>query len=94
MAFQKFGSPAEGIKAQEALLGRYMGRGLRNVRSIVETYAPRRSKGGDNSDAQVNNYISYVSRRLNVNPADTLSDVMLPRLGEAMREFETGKRVY
>lgn len=71
-----------------------MGRGLNNVSSIVETYAPRQSRGGDNTDAQVNNYITYVSRRLGVNPNDTLSPAVLPQLSQAMREFETGQRAY
>jgi hypothetical protein len=94
MQFQHFNSPQEGIQAQQALLGRYMGRGLNNVSSIVETYAPRKSRGGDNSDESVNNYIGYVSKRLGVSPGDTLSPVVLPRLSQAMREFETGKKVY
>jgi hypothetical protein len=93
MRFQTFTSPEEGIRAQEALLGRYMGRGLRNVSSIVETYAPRKSRGGDNTDEQVNNYIAYVARRIGVNPNDALAAAMLPRLAQAMREFETGTRV-
>lgn len=92
MRFQSFDSPQEGIQAQHALLGRYMQRGLRSVSSIVERYAPRQSRGGDNTDAQVNNYIGYVARRLNVNPNDTLSPAMVSRLGQAMREFETGNR--
>lgn len=71
-----------------------MQRGRNNVAAIVEHYAPRRSAGGDNSDASVNNYIAYVAKRLNVNPNDTLSPAMLGRLGEAMREFETGKRAF
>jgi hypothetical protein len=92
--FQSFASPQEGIHAQQAQLGRYMARGLNTVNRIVETYAPRQSRGGDNSDAQVNNYIAYVAKRLNVNPQDTLSPVMLPRLAQAMREFETGQRAF
>jgi hypothetical protein len=94
MQFQHFNSPEAGIAAQQSLLGRYMGRGLNNVSSIVETYAPRKSRGGDNSDASVDNYIGYVAKRLGVSPQDTLSPVMLPRLSRAMREFETGKKVY
>lgn len=93
-AFQRFGSVGDGIRAQEAQLGRYFGRGLNNVSSIVETYAPRKSKGGDNTDEQVNNYIGYVAKRLNVNPRDTLSPAMISRLAQAMREFETGKRAF
>jgi hypothetical protein len=94
MQFQSFKTPEEGIAAQHAQLGRYLGRGLRTVSSIVETYAPRQSRGGDNTDAQVNNYIGYVARRLGVNPNDALSPAMVPRLGQAMREFETGKKVF
>jgi hypothetical protein len=91
-AFQSFATPQAGIQAQEAQLGRYLGRGLNTVSSIVETYAPRQSRGGDNTDAQVNNYIAYVARRLGVNPNAPLSPAAIPQLGEAMREFETGRR--
>jgi hypothetical protein len=83
-----------GIQAQQSQLGRYMNRGINNVSNIVETYAPRQSRGGDNTDAQVNNYIGYVSKRLGVNPADTLSPALLPKLAQAMREFETGRRAF
>ena len=93
MAFQRFATPQQGIQAQEQLLQRYHGRGLNTVSSIVETYAPRKSRGGDNTDAQVNNYISYVSRRLGIDPTAPISPNMIPVLGQAMREFETGKRV-
>ena len=88
MQFQRFNSPQEGIRAQEALLGRYFQGGRNTVRSVIEKYAPRQSVGGDNTDAQVNNYIAYVSRRLGVNPDTPLADVS--QLGSAMREFETG----
>ena len=94
MRFQSFSSPQQGINAQHALLGRYMGRGLNSVSSIVERYAPRQSRGGDNTDAQVNNYIGYVAKRLGVDPAQTLSPSIIPQLGQAMREFETGQRAY
>lgn len=69
-----------------------MGRGLNSVSSIVETYAPRQSRGGDNTDAEVNNYIGYVARRLGVNPNAALPPSAIPQLSEAMREFETGRR--
>ena len=95
MQFQHFNSPQEGIAAQQALLQRhYFGRGLNTVSAIVNTYAPPYNAGGDNSPQQVANYIGYVSKRLNVNPNDTLSPVMVPRLAQAMREFETGQRAY
>lgn len=90
--FQHFASPAEGINAQVGLLGRYHQRGLKSVSSVIETYAPRKSRGGDNTDEQVNNYIGYVARRLGVNPSDILSPAAIPQLAKAMREFETGNR--
>lgn len=91
-AFQSFPNAQAGIQAQEAQLGRYFNRGLNSVSSIVETYSPRYSRGGDNTDAQVNNYIGYVARRLGVNPNAPLPPSAIPMLGEAMREFETGRR--
>jgi hypothetical protein len=90
--FQSFRTPQEGIQAQEALLGRYHKRGLQSVSSVVETYAPRQSRGGDNTDAQVNNYVSYVSDRLGIDPNAPIPANQIPRLAEAMREFETGNR--
>jgi hypothetical protein len=88
--FQSFATPQAGVAAQEALLGRYLGHGQNTVRSVVEKYAPRKSRGGDNTDEQVNNYIAYVSHRLGVNPDAPLSEVS--PLAQAMREFETGHR--
>lgn len=92
MAFQRFSTPQQGVQAQVGLLNRYHQRGLKTVADIVETYAPRKSRGGDNTDEQVNNYIAYSARRLGVNPRDALSPAVLPRLAMAMREFETGRR--
>lgn len=94
LQFQSFASPQQGVQAQEALLRRYHARGLKNVASVIETYAPRRSRGGDNTDEQVNNYIGYVAKRLGVNPRDALSPANISRLAQAMREFETGKRAF
>jgi len=92
---QSFASLHAGIAAQEALLERrYFGRGLNTVSSIINTYAPSSTVGGDNTPQQVANYIAYVSRRLGVNPNDALSPALIPQLGEAMREFETGRRAF
>lgn len=90
--FQTFPTPQQGIQAQVSLLSgpKYIGGGNNTVRGIVETYAPRKSKGGDNTDAQVNNYISYVSNRLGVKPDQPVANVS--QLARAMREFETGQR--
>ena len=91
--FQRFNTPQQGIQAQESLLHRrYLGKGLNTVSSIVETYAPRQARGGDNTDAQVNNYIGYVSHRLGVDPTHPINPSQVSALAAAMREFETGKR--
>jgi hypothetical protein len=92
--FQRFASQAQGIAAQETLLSRYIRRGLNSVQTIVETYAPRQSRGGDNTDAQVNNYIAHVARRLGVNPGTPLGPADVRRLAAAMREFETGRKTF
>lgn len=94
MTFQSFSTPQAGIDAQQAQLSRYMNRGLTSVSNIVETYAPRRSRGGDNTDEQVNNYIGYVSKRLGVDPNAPMTPDMVPQLSQAMREFETGRRAF
>jgi hypothetical protein len=88
--FRSFETPQQGIAAQEQLLGRYLSGGRNTVRSVIEKYAPRKSRGGDNADEQVNNYIAYVSHRIGANPDQPLNDVS--SLGRAMREFETGHR--
>lgn len=92
LAFQQFPSQAAGVAAQEALLHRYIGRGRDTVASIVETYAPRSRRGGDNTDAQVNNYIAYVARRLGMKPGEKVGPDKVRALATAMREFETGRR--
>lgn len=90
--FQTFSTPAAGIAAQENLLRRNYLRGGSTVRRVVERYAPRRSRGGDNTDAQVDNYIAHVARRLGISPDDPIDGADTYRLGAAMREFETGRR--
>lgn len=90
--FQRFASVSDGVRAQEGQLRRYFGRGLNTVASIVETYAPRRSRGGDNTDEQVNNYIAHVAQRLGISPHQRLTPSIISNLAEAMRGFETGRR--
>jgi hypothetical protein len=90
--FQRFASASDGIRAQEQLLQRYLQSGRNTVASVIERYAPRKSRGGDNTDEQVNNYIGYVAKRIGINPGAPISPEMIPRLAQAMREFETGKR--
>lgn len=90
--FQRFATTEEGIRAQHAQLNRYLGRGLNTVGSIIEKYAPREKNGGDNTDAQVDNYISYVSERAGLAPGQQISAAQIPTVAKAMREFETGHK--
>jgi hypothetical protein len=90
--FRSFPDQAAGIAAGQAQLGRYMGRGINTVRGIVETWAPRRSRGGDNSDESVNNYIAHVASRLGVSPDQPLPPSAIPQIFAAQTEFETGHR--
>lgn len=87
-----FSDPQSGLAAQAALLGgkAYFGGGRKTVASIISKWAPPKSAGGDNTNAQVTNYISYVSKQLGVKPGDVLSAQQLPQLAQAMSQFEAG----
>lgn len=94
--FAIFDNPDSGRKASEDLLRRYFsGQSrvvdgpTRDVDTVVRTWAP---VGDENSAEQVQNYVSYVSGRLGVQPGDQLDEADIPRLAEAMAEFETGAR--
>jgi hypothetical protein len=87
-----FSSPQDGINAQASLLagkGYYAG-GRKTVAAIVSKWAPPKSAGGDNTNAQTANYIAYVSRQLGVRPGDVLTPQQLPQLAQAMAHFESG----
>lgn len=90
--FQTFSSEGEGVAAQERLLRNHYLQNGNTVRGVVERYAPRRSRGGDNPDANVNNYIAHVAGRLGISPDDRIDQRHTQMLAEAMREFETGRR--
>jgi hypothetical protein len=92
MEFQRFPTEQAGIQAQEQQLQRYHQRGLTTIQSMVETYAPRMSRGGDNTDEQVNNYIAYVARRTGLAPGQRIPPQYIPNIAAAMRSFETGGR--
>lgn len=90
--FAIFETAEHGKAAQASLLtNRYINKGYNTVAKIVNRWAPPASAGGDNSQASVDNYIAYVSRRLNINPNDTITPVMASRIADAMHEFESGK---
>lgn len=90
--FQTFQTMAAGVSAQEQLLrGNYLNH-PNTIRQIVERYAPRRSRGGDNTDEQVDNYIAYVSQQTGISPDQSVDANYTAPIARAMRGFETGRR--
>lgn len=88
--FATFETEAQGRSAQMRLLDKnYIQKGFNTPRKIVERYAPR---GGENSNASVNNYASYIAGKLGIGVDDAISSKDVPRLARAMGEFETGNR--
>jgi hypothetical protein len=84
--FAVFPTMEAGVKAQEELLvNNYINKGRNTVTKVLEKYAPRSDNQGS-----FENYVSYVAKRLNINPNDTLTPAIVGRLAQAMREFETG----
>lgn len=90
--FQTFPTVAAGDAAQERLLRRSYLRNGNTVRGVIMRYSPPYSRGGDNPEANVRNYISYVARRMGVSPDTPIDQSHTEQLAQAMREFETGNR--
>ncbi len=87
--FAVFASASAGSAAQERLLtNSYISKGHDTPRKIIARYAP----AGENSPASMNNYAAYVAKRLGIGLDDQVSPYQVSLLGQAMREFETGKR--
>jgi len=87
--FAVFSSAAAGSAAQENLLtNNYISKGHDTPRKVIARYAP----AGENSSASMNNYAAYVARRLGIGLDDKIPPYSVALLGQAMREFETGKR--
>jgi hypothetical protein len=85
--FAIFDSPQAGVAAKHKLLGSYMERGLNTPAQIVGRWAPASENGQSTT-----NYTAYVAQRLGIRPDQPISPDMIPRLAEAMGEFETGRR--
>ena len=92
LEFQRFRNPAEGNAAQERLLrNSYLARG-NTVRGVIMRYSPPHSRGGDNPDAAVQNYVRYVAGRMGISPDAPIDQRHTEQLAQAIREFETGNR--
>jgi hypothetical protein len=91
--FARFRTPEAGNAAQAQQLERYMdgkttGQPLTTVQDIVGTWSPQADP--TNQAGSTGNYVNYVASRLGVRPGDSLSKADIPRLQQAMAEFETG----
>lgn len=87
--FAQFKTPAEGAAAHRRLLGQnYLSKGYNTPSAIVNRYAP---VGPENTPEQVRNYANHIARKLGIGPNDKITTDMLPRLANAMAEFESGK---
>jgi hypothetical protein len=91
--FAQFDTIENGINAQVNLLKKnYFGKGLDTPQEVVFKYAPPKSRGGDNDEVAVNNYIKYISGKIGIGPNDTIPVSKYNAFAQAMREFETGQR--
>lgn len=89
--FATFKTPEDGIAAQENLLrGSYVNKGFNTVNKIINKYAPQ---GPENSAASVKSYKEYVARRTGVDINTPITAAQIPAVAQAMREFETDKKV-
>lgn len=94
--FASYASPEQGFAAMvKNLQGPlYMGAGKTSVSAIINTWAPPKTAGGDNSDASTANYIKTVSTAIGVDPSAPLNlqdPATLSKLTYAMSQFEHGK---
>lgn len=89
--FATFDTPQAGIAAQENLLrGSYVNKGFNTINKIVNKYAPQ---GPENSAASVIGYKEYVARRVGVDINAPITAAQIPAVAQAMREYETDKKV-
>jgi hypothetical protein len=90
-AFATFDTPQAGIAAQEKLLGSsYLNKGFNTVDKIINKYAPQ---GPENSAASVREYKKYVAQKTGVDINTPITTAQIPAVAQAMREFETNKKV-
>jgi len=77
-----------GYGAMERLLENYGRQGRNTVSSIIERWAPRNADGN-----HTDSYIAHVARSVGIRPNEPIPAGMMPRVAEAMAEFEAGRPV-
>lgn len=85
--FVVFENEVYGIRAAAKILQSYASRGIVSIKDILNTFAPKIENPTDN-------YVRFVSQRLNVSPDYEPSFNEYPALLYAMTEFETGLTPY
>jgi hypothetical protein len=89
--FATFKTPQDGIAAQEKLLrNSYINKGANTINKIVNKYAPQ---GPENSAASVSGYKEYIRQRTGIGIDAPITAAQIPAVAQAMREFETNKKV-
>lgn len=82
--FVQFEAPEFGFRAMARVLRNYQRRGLTTIREIISTYAPE-------SENATENYVRFVSDRLNISPEVSLElETVLIDLIETIILFENG----
>jgi hypothetical protein len=88
--FARFPTPEAGIKAQTALITNdYVGKGINTIDAIVDTYL---GKGSENSLKNRSGYKTYLMQKTGLSLGQQVTAADIPKLTEAMRQFETGQR--
>jgi len=59
------------------------------VQDLIETWAPRKKYGGDNTDEEIDKYIKSVTETLGIKPDTELSKVSSKDIALAMAKIES-----
>jgi hypothetical protein len=88
--FARFPTPEAGIKAQTALITNdYVNKGINTIDAIVDTYL---GKGSENSLKNRSGYKTYLMQKTGLSLGQQITAADIPKVTEAMRQFETGQR--
>jgi len=88
--FARFPTPEAGIQAQTALIANdYVGKGVNTIDAIVDKYL---GKGSENSFESRSGYKTYLVQKTGLSLGQQITAADIPKLTEAMRQFETGQR--
>lgn len=85
--YEQFTNPQDGIRALFINLRTMIGtRGLNTIGKLIPAYSPKAPS--------IDNYIKFVSRRLNKAPNVKLISADIPAIGRAIIQFENGEQPY